>query len=45
VVTGYPEAVALAHDLDRSDISRSPSRMFGEKEVHLEPTEAAQGRV
>ena len=45
VVTGYPEAVALAHDPRiSSDISRSPSGMFGEKEVHLEPTEAAQGR-
>ena len=32
VVTGYPEAVALAHDPRiSSDISRSPSGMFGER--------------
>ena len=31
VVTGYPEAVALAHDPRiSSDISRSPSGLFGE---------------
>ena len=45
VITGYPEAVALAHDPRiSSDISRSPSGLFGEKQAHLEPAEAAQGR-
>jgi cytochrome P450 len=45
VVTGYPEAVALAHDPRiSSDMARSPSGMFGEKDVQLEPTEAAQTR-
>ena len=45
VVTGYPEAVALAHDPRiSSDIARSPSGLFGEKETHLEPEEAAQAR-
>ena len=45
VVTGYPEAVALAHDPRiSSDIARSPSGLFGEKDVVLEPLEAAQTR-
>lgn len=45
VVTGYPEAVALSHDPRiSSDISRSPSGLFGEKDTHLEPAEAAQAR-
>ncbi|OYN79915.1 cytochrome P450 [Mycolicibacterium sphagni] len=45
VVTGYPEAVALSHDPRiSSDISRSPSGLFGEKQTHLESTEAAQAR-
>ena len=45
VVTGYPEALALAHDPRiSSDIARSPSGLFGEKDVALEPTEAAQTR-
>lgn len=45
VVTGYPEALALSHDPRiSSDISRSPSGLFGEKQTHLEPTEAAQAR-
>jgi len=45
VVTGYPEAVALAHDPRiSSDISRSPSGLFGEKQTHLEQEEAAQAR-
>ena len=45
VVTGYPEAVALAHDPRISvDVSRSPSGFFGEKAVQLDPAEAAQNR-
>jgi fatty acid omega-hydroxylase len=45
VVTGYPEALALAHDPRiSSDMARSPSGLFGEKDVQLEPTEAAQAR-
>lgn len=45
VVTGYFEALALAHDPRiSSDISRSPSGMLGEKEVELEPNEQAQAR-
>jgi cytochrome P450 len=45
VVTGYPEAVALAHDPRiSSDIVRSPSGLFGEKDVILDPMEAAQTR-
>lgn len=45
VVTGYPEAVALSHDPRiSSDISRSPSGLFGEKQTHLEPAESAQAR-
>jgi cytochrome P450 len=44
-VTGYPEAVALSHDPRiSSDISRSPSGLFGEKQTHLESAEAAQAR-
>ena len=32
VVTGYPEALALAHDPRiSSDVTRSPSGLFGEK--------------
>ena len=45
VVTGYPEAVALAHDPRiSSDISRSPSGLFGEKQAQLDAAEAAQAR-
>jgi cytochrome P450 len=45
VVTGYPEAVALAHHPRiSSDIVRSPSGLFGEKDVVLDPLEAAQTR-
>jgi len=50
VVTGYPEIVALAHDPRiSSDISRSPSGLFGEQPAklaaaHLDPAEAAQSR-
>ncbi len=45
VVTGYPEALALAHDPRiSSDISRSPSGLLGEKDVALEPNEQAQAR-
>jgi cytochrome P450 len=45
VVTGYPEAVALAHDPRiSSDISRSPSGLFGEKQAKLDAAEAAQAR-
>jgi cytochrome P450 len=45
VVTGYPEAVALAHDPRiSSDISRSPSGLFGEKQARLDAAEAAQAR-
>ena len=45
VVTGYPEAVALAHHPRiSSDIVRSPSGVFGEKDVVLDPLEAAQAR-
>lgn len=43
VVTGYPEVLALAHDPRiSSDISRSPSGLFGESEAKLEAAEAAQ---
>ncbi len=45
VVTGYPEVLALAHDPRiSSDISRSPSGLFGENEAKLDPAEAAQAR-
>ena len=51
VVTGYPEILALAHDPRiSSDISQSPSGLFGESAAklesatHLEPAEAAQTR-
>jgi len=50
VVTGYPEALALAHDPRiSSDISRSPSGLFGEKQAaidaaQLDVAEAAQAR-
>lgn len=45
VVTGYPEALALAHDPRiSSDISRSPSGLFGEKQAKLDAAEAAQAR-
>lgn len=52
VVTGYDEAVALAHDPRiSSDISRSPSGLFGESEAKyqsaqalLDPDVAAQSR-
>lgn len=45
VVTGYPEALALAHDPRiSSDISRSPSGLFGEKQAKLDAVEAAQAR-
>ncbi len=46
VVTGYAEAVALAHDPRiSSDIGRSPSGLFGgEKQAQLQPEEAAQTR-
>ncbi len=45
VVTGYPEVLALAHDPRiSSDISRSPSGLFGESEAKLEAAEAAQAR-
>ncbi len=45
VVTGYPEALALAHDPQiSSDISRSPSGLFGEKQATLDAAEAAQAR-
>lgn len=45
VVTGYPEALALAHDPRiSSDISRSPSGLFGEKQATLDAAEAAQAR-
>ena len=51
VVTGYPEIIALAHDPRiSSDISQSPSGLFGESAAklesatHLEPAEAAQTR-
>lgn len=45
VVTGYPEIVALAHDPRiSSDISRSPSGLFGEQPATLETDEAAQSR-
>jgi cytochrome P450 len=43
VVTGYPEALALAHDPRiSSDISRSPSGLFGETPAKLEAAEAEQ---
>ena len=43
VVTGYPEALALAHDPRiSSDISRSPSGLFGETPAKLEAGEAEQ---
>ncbi|MCX2933652.1 cytochrome P450 [Mycobacterium sp. CVI_P3] len=45
VVTGYPEAVALSHDPRvSSDISRSPSGLFGEHGTQLDAAEAAQAR-
>jgi len=50
VVTGYPEALALAHDPRiSSDMSRSPSGLFGEQQAQadatrLDPVEAAQAR-
>ncbi|MFN8073413.1 MAG: cytochrome P450 [Mycobacterium sp.] len=45
VVTGYPEALALAHDPRiSSDISRSPSGLFGETAAKLEAAEAEQAR-
>jgi cytochrome P450 len=45
VVTGYPEALALAHDPRiSSDISRSPSGLFGETSAKLEAAEAGQAR-
>lgn len=45
VVTGYPEAVALSHDPRiSSDISRSPSGLFGEKLTQLDEAETAQAR-
>ena len=46
VVTGYREAVALAHDPRvSSDISRSPSGLFGEKQARPRArSEAAQAR-
>ncbi|MGI9124926.1 MAG: cytochrome P450 [Mycobacterium sp.] len=45
VVTGYPEAVALARDPRiSSDISRSPSGLCGESDAKLEAAEAAQAR-
>ncbi len=45
VVTGYPEALALAHDPRiSSDISRSPSGLFGETDAKLESYEAAQSK-
>ncbi|WP_445169137.1 cytochrome P450 [Mycolicibacterium sp. Dal123E01] len=43
VVTGYPEAVALSHDPRiSSDISRSPSGLFGEKLTPLDATDARE---
>ena len=45
VVTGYPEVLTLAHDPRiSSDISRSPSGLFGESDAKLEAAEAAQAR-
>ncbi|MGV1089553.1 MAG: cytochrome P450 [Mycobacterium sp.] len=45
VVTGYPEVLALAHDPRiSSDISRSPSGLFGETPAKLEAAEAPQAR-
>lgn len=45
VVTGYPEALALAHDPRiSSDISRSPSGLFGETAAKLEASESGQAR-
>ncbi len=45
VVTGYSEAVALAHDPRiSSDIGRSPSGLFGESDAKLESAEAAQAK-
>ena len=45
VVTGYPEAVALAHDPRiSSDISRSPSGLFGETAAKLDAAEQPQAR-
>ena len=45
VVTGYPEALALAHDPRiSSDIGRSPSGLFGESDAKLESAEAAQAQ-
>ena len=45
VVTGYPEVAALAHDPRvSSDITLSPSGLFGEKQAQLDAAEAAQAR-
>lgn len=45
VVTGYPEAIALAHDPRiSSDIGRSPSGLFGETEAKYDLAEEAQTR-
>ncbi len=45
VVTGYPEAVALAHDPRiSSDIGRSPSGLFGETPAKLAAGEETQSR-
>ena len=45
VITGYPEVLALAHDPRiSSDISRSPSGLFGETPAKLEAAEAPQAR-
>lgn len=42
VVTGYPEALALAHDPRiSSDIARSPSGLFGESEAKLAAADGA----
>jgi cytochrome P450 len=44
-VTGYPEALALAHDPRiSSDISRSPSGLFGETPAKLAAAEEPQAR-
>ena len=45
VITGYPEVAALAHDPRiSSDITLSPSGLFGEKQAQLDAAEAAQAR-
>lgn len=45
VVTGYPEALALAHDPRvSSDIGRSPSGLFGETPAKLAAAEEPQSR-